>query len=360
MTTTFATDRPDAARPDTGLDVVTGAFSYSGAAIAKALIARGRAVRTVTGHPERARGHPGIEARPLDFDDQLGLVESLRGATTLFNTYWVRFARRQIDHDLAVANSRTLFLAAKRAGIQRIVHVSITNPSIESPFPYFRGKALVERALAESELSYAVLRPAILFGGDGVLVNNIAWLLRHLPVFGIGGDGNYRIRGIHVDDLAQLCVDAGRGVDDSVIDAVGPERLTFNELVSCIRDAVGPRSRIVHVPGALVPPVSSALGLALRDVLLTRDEYRAMALGLADTDGPSTGATRLSAWIAEQSDDLGVRYANELRRHFRSKLTLERVSWSDRSRSTVVGHRPQRGRWPGRPAGPGWPGSEGR
>jgi uncharacterized protein YbjT (DUF2867 family) len=189
MTTTPASACQVVDGADTGLDVVTGAFSYSGAAIARALHASGRQVRTVTGHPNRAPDHSSIEARPLDFDDQLGLVESLRGATTLYNTYWVRFARSQVDHDLAVANSRTLFQAARRAGVQRIVHVSITNPSIESPLPYFRGKALVERALAESDVSYAILRPAILFGGDGVLLNNIAWLLRHVPVFAVGGRG---------------------------------------------------------------------------------------------------------------------------------------------------------------------------
>lgn len=316
MTSTQDTQGVRTKENDTGLDVVTGAFSYSGAAIAKALLANGRTVRTVTGHPERSGDDSGIQARPLDFNDQLGLVDSLRGATTLYNTYWVRFAHHQIAHDVAVANSRTLFLAAKRAGVQRIVHISITNPSIESPFPYFRGKALVERALNESEVSYAVLRPAILFGGDGVLINNIAWLLRHLPVFGVGGDGNYRVRGIHVDDLAQLCLEVSDRTDDSVTDAVGPERPTFNELVTSIRDAVGARSRIVHVPGAVVPALSSVLGVALHDVLLTKDEYQAMAQGLADTDSPSTGSTHLSTWISERGDDLGIHYANELSRHF--------------------------------------------
>jgi len=301
---------------DTGLDVVTGAFSYSGRAIAKALIENGREVRTLTGHPERGLEQPEIETKRLDFDDQLGLVESLRGASTLYNTYWVRFARRQIDHDLAVANSRTLFLAAKRAGIRRIVHVSITNPGIGSPFPYFRGKALVERALAESDVSYAIARPAILFGGDGVLINNIAWLLRHLPVFGVGGDGSYRIRGIHIDDLAQLCLRLSQETEDCVVDAVGPERPTFNEMVGWIREAVGARSRIVHLPGAFVPILSSALGMALHDVLLTKDEYLAMAGGLADTDGPSTGSTCLSSWISERGMNLGKDYANELSRHF--------------------------------------------
>jgi len=301
---------------DTGLDVVTGAFSYSGSSLARALLQSGRQVRTLTGHPGSAPAGAAVDVHPLDFEDQLGLVASLAGVTTLYNTYWVRFARRSVDHERAVANSRVLFHAAARAGVQRIVHVSITHPSSTSPLPYFRGKALVERALAECDLSYAILRPAILFGGDGVLLNNIAWLLRRLPVFAIGGRGDYRIRGIHVDDLAHLCLAKAAETHDSVTDAVGPERPTFTELVGAVRDAVGSRARLLHVPGVTVPVFARMLGLALHDVLLTADEYRAMAVGLADTDGPATGPTALSAWLAEHGGTLGLRYANELERHF--------------------------------------------
>jgi NADH dehydrogenase len=303
--------------PDHGFDVVTGAFSYSGAAIARELERSGRRVRTLTGHPERARAGSGIEVRPLDFDDLMGLTASLEGATALYNTYWVRFPHGEDDYDRAVANSQTLFHAALDAGIERIVHVSITHPSVSSPYGYFRGKARVERALAEIGVSYAVLRPAILFGGDGVLLNNIAWLLRHLPVFGVGGNGEYRIRAVHIDDLASLAVAAGAERTDTVTDAVGPERPTFLELVRLIRSAVGSRSLIVRVPGVVVPPLANLLGLVLRDVLLTGDEYRAMADGLADTDGPATGTIAVSEWIEANADSLGRTYANELDRHFR-------------------------------------------
>ncbi len=191
------------------LDVVTGAFSYSGAAIARRLIAAGRGVRTLTGHPANAPPESAIDVRPLDFHDSAELARSMRGAHTLYNTYWVRFAHGRIDHDTAVANSQALFQAAAAAGIQRIVHVSITHPSADSPYPYFRGKALVEQLLAETGVSHAIVRPAILFGRGGVLINNVAWLLRHLPIFAIGDGGAYRIRGIHVDDLAELCVSLG-------------------------------------------------------------------------------------------------------------------------------------------------------
>ncbi len=233
------------------------------------------------------------------------------------NTYWVRFPRGEVDHPAAVTHSRALFLAAAEAGVRRIVHVSITNPSADSPYPYFRGKAAVEQALRDLGVSHAVLRPAVLFGGDGVLVNNIAWLLRHLPVFAVGGTGGYRLRPIHVDDLARLAVRAGAGETTEVIDAVGPERPTFGELVHTIRNLVGSHSRIVHVPGRLIPAAARVLGLALHDTLLTADEYWGMADGLADTEGPATGETGLTQWMADHKDTLGRFYANELTRHFR-------------------------------------------
>lgn len=323
-TTRSATERVTArkvARPlggdDTGLDVVTGAFSYTGAAITRWLTEGGRRVRTLTGHPERADARNGVEVRPLDFDDPARLVTDLAGASTLFNTYWVRFPYRGVDHDLAVENSRTLFRAAQRAGVRKVVHVSILHPDAASPYSYFRGKALVERALAESGLPHAVLRPSVLFDERGVLLNNIAWLLRRLPVFAVGGDGSYRVRPIHVDDLASLAVEAAEWPDDRVVDAVGPDRPTFEHLVETVRAAVGSRSPIVHVPGTVLVGASKLLGAVLGDMLLTPDEYRSMTDGLADSDAPSTGIVDLTSWIAEHGHALGRHYSSELDLHFR-------------------------------------------
>ena len=300
------------------LDVVTGAFSYSGAEIAARLQASGHRVRTLTGHPDRAPAGSPIEVQRLDFTDPAALTAALTGAHTLYNTYWVRFAHGPVSHEQAVVNSRTLFSAAVVAGVQRIVHVSITNPAADAPDPYFRGKAAVEQALADSGIpSYAIARPAILFGGDGVLLNNIAWLLRHLPVFAIGGRGDYRLRPIHVADLARLCTDLGSRTDTVTVDAVGPESVTFRRLVDAIKAATGSRTVLVPVPGAVIPVLASGLNLVLRDRLLTADEYASMAAGRADSAGPATGTTVLTEWISEHGAELGVRYANELDRHFR-------------------------------------------
>jgi NADH dehydrogenase len=303
--------------PVTQTDVVTGAFSYSGAAIARELQAKGHEVRTLTGHPDRAPAGTDIDVRPLAFADPAALTRDLAGAQTLYCTYWVRFPHGDVTHQAAVENSRVLFDAAVRAGVERIVHVSITHADPASPYPYFRGKGEVEQLLKASGVPYAIARPAILFGGNGVLLNNIAWLLRKVPVFAIGGRGDYRIRPIHVDDLARLCVDLGGRADSVTLDAVGPESVTFKEMVTAIKAATGSHAIIVPAPGWLIPPLSAVLGAALRDVLLNAEEYQAMAAGRADSAAPATGPTVLTEWIAEHGDELGRTYANELTRHYR-------------------------------------------
>ena len=299
-------------------DVVTGAFSYSGSVIARQLLAAGHQVRTLTGHPGQAPAGTPVTAWPLDFTDPAGLEQAMRGARTLYNTYWVRFAHGQVDHAAAVANSATLFRAAAAAGVQRIVHVSITHPDPGSRYPYFRGKAAVEQLLDDTGVPYGIARPAVLFGGNDVLVNNIAWLLRRLPVFGIGDGGEYRLRPVHVEDLAALCVRLGAGTEPAVVDAVGPESLTFREMVAAIRTAVGSRTVLVPVPGRVLPVLSRALGLVLRDTLLTADEYAAMAGGLADSSAPAAGPTVFTDWVTRHGPELGTRYASELGRHFRA------------------------------------------
>jgi uncharacterized protein YbjT (DUF2867 family) len=298
-------------------DVVTGAFGYSGAVIARGLLAAGHQVRTLTGHPDRAGDQTEIDVRPLDFADADALERDLRGAHTLYNTYWMRFSRAGATRAAAVANSRVLLDAATRAGISRIVHISVMHADAASPYPYFSGKALVEEHLAATGVPYAIVRPSMLFGADGVLLNTIGWLLRHLPVFGIGGRGDYRVRPMHVDDLARLCLSLGGLSDNVTVDGAGPESPTFRELVTAIKAATGSHALILPTPGWAMPPLSAALGTVLRDVVLSREEYQSMAEGLCDSDAPSTGSTSVSDWIAEHGHELGRSYDNQLTRHYR-------------------------------------------
>lgn len=298
------------------LHVVTGAFGYSGRYIACRLLNAGIRVRTITNHPKwsdplAAR----IEVRPLDFGDQQALAESLGGASVLYNTYWVRFNHARFTYSVAVDNTLRLFEAAAKAGVRRIVQVSITNPSGESPLEYFRGKARVERALRESGFSYAVLRPAVLFGREGILINNIAWFLRRFPAFGVFGRGEYRLQPIYVDDLAVLAVERGLKHEDATIEAIGPETFTYRGLVETIGRIIGNPRPIVEISPAFGYWLGAIVGKMVGDVLITRNEIDGLMAGLLCVEGaPPAGTTKLTDWAMANVRTLGRSYASELAR----------------------------------------------
>jgi len=294
---------------------VTGAFGYSGRYIAKRLLSAGHEVLTLTNSPARANPFGGqINALPFNFDRPEALRESLRGLDGLINTYWVRFDHPLFTHAQAVANTRRLFQAAKEAGLRRIVHVSITNPDAQSALPYFRGKAELESALLASEISYAILRPTVLFGKEDVLINNIAWTLRHLPVVGVFGTGDYRLQPIYVDDLAAAAAEQVASAPNVILEAIGPETFTYRELVQTIARILGLRRPIVSVPPAVGFWAGRILGWFVRDVVITREEIRGLMENRLYVEAPPLGPTKLTDWIDRHKDMLGRHYTSEMAR----------------------------------------------
>ena len=295
---------------------VTGAFGYSGMHIARLLLAHGERVRTLTGHPSRPDAFAGrVEVRRLEFGDPARMREALADVRVLYNTYWIRFERGTTTFAQAVERSRALFRVAAEAGVERVVHVSITNPAPDSTLPYFRGKAEVERALLASGLSHAILRPAVFFGGRDVLINNIAWLLRRLPVFGIA-PGAYGIQPVHVEDVARLAVEHGAHREDVVLDAVGPEVFAYGDLVHLVRRAVGSRALVARVPRPVLLGAARVIGSLVKDVVLTPDEVVGLTENLLVSHAPPTAPTAFSAWLSAHADELGREWASEIRRHF--------------------------------------------
>jgi uncharacterized protein YbjT (DUF2867 family) len=305
-------------------DVVTGAFGYSGKYITRRLLEQGRTVRTLTNSINRPNPFGSqVQAFSYNFEDLNKLTDSLRGAAVLYNTYWVRFDYSNFSHAAAIENSLRLFAAAKQAGVRRVVHISITNPSETSSLPYFSGKARLERGLIESGLSYAILRPAVLFGKEDILINNIAWILRHLPVFGVFGDGFYLIQPIYVDDLAKLAVEQSQEQSNRIIDAIGPETFTYRELVRTIGNIIGKNRLVISVSPDLGYLAGWLIGKMMGDVLITRDEITGLMQDYLCTNSPPVGTTPLTEWAKEHVSTLGFHYASELRRRLHRETEYE-------------------------------------
>lgn len=304
------------------LHAVTGAFGYSGKYITKRLLDRGHEVITLTNSPDRANPFAGrVKPYPFNFDKPEKLTQSLQGVSVLYNTYWVRFNHKMFQHADAVRNTERLFEAAKEANVERIVHISITNPSEDSPLEYFNGKARLERALADSGISHAILRPTVLFGKEDILINNIAWALRRLSVFGVFGSGEYRLQPIYVDDMAAIAVEQGAKRDNVTINVIGPETFTYIELVKVISEMIGKERPIISVTPAIGFLVGWVLGKWVGDVMITREEIKGLMADLLYVDSPPAGTTRLTDWIREHADSLGRNYASELAR--RTDKTME-------------------------------------
>jgi NADH dehydrogenase len=295
------------------VNVVTGAFSYTGRYITALLLQRGVKVRTLTGHPSRTNpfGHA-VEALPFSFDDPDGLARSLEGTKVVFNTYWIRFPRGELTFDRATNNVKTLINAARQTGVSRFIHISITNASPDSSLPYFRGKGVIEQYLMNSGLSYAILRPAIIFGSEDILLHNIAWMLRRFPLFTIPGNGTYRVQPVFVGDLAELAANTADEQRNLAIDAVGPEIFTFNELVALLARTVASKARIIHVSPSVELVLARIFSRLTGDVTLTRDEIRGLMQELLVSRSAPAAATHLSEWLRCNADLIGTHYRSEM------------------------------------------------
>jgi NADH dehydrogenase len=197
-----------------------------------------------------------------------------------------------------------------------MVHISITNPSADSHLPYFWGKAANEKAVMESGMSYAILRPTVLVGDEDILINNIAFLLRRFPFFALPGDGSYRLQPVYVDDLAKLAVEAIYRKENTITDAVGPDIFTFKEMVELIGEKVGAKRPMIHVPPGLALLAAQFLSIFFKDVLLTPEEVDGLMAGLLVSKDPPGCKTHLADWLERNNRNVGARYASELKKHY--------------------------------------------
>jgi uncharacterized protein YbjT (DUF2867 family) len=298
-------------------DAVTGAFGFTGRAIASQLLDEGREVVTLT---RRLQGSDPLAERlvahRLDFRDPEGLVAALAGVDTFYNTYWLRFPRGGQTYEGAVDESAVLLDVARRAGVRRFVHVSVVNADLAGPTAYVRAKARLEAMVRSSGIPFAIVRPTLTFGPNDILVNNLAWALRRLPLFGIPRDGRYRLQPVHVDDVARLCLEAADGPGNVTHDAAGPEVLEYREMVGLVRQAIGSRAIVVSLPHRAILGASRLLGMVVGDVVITRDEILELTTGFLASKEPPRGRIRFSEWVPANAAVLGRSWSSELARNY--------------------------------------------
>lgn len=304
---------------------ITGALGFTGKYITKQLIEKGHIVQTLTNSPERPNPF-GDKLRifPLDFNNEEGLVNSLKGTNILYVTYWVRFAYKSKDlvffHSQGEENTKKLFDAAKKAGVGKIVYISISNPDENSPYEYFYRKARIEKYLINSGVPYAILRPCILFGNEDILFNNIAWAIRKFPLFPVFKEKECKIQPIFVEDLAALAIESAQKKENILMDACGPEIFHYRDLAKTIRKILNKKCLIFTLPRSWIYSAGKIISMITSDQILTRDEINALCDGLLYSRNPPLAPKRFTKWLNENRKTFGTRYANETKRRRYRKM----------------------------------------
>lgn len=300
--------------------LVTGGSGYIGGAITERLLGRAT-LRSLTSHPRRNRFGGQVRLFPYNFDRPTEMGDAFTGVDVFVNTYYVRFNYGATNFERAVESTRELISLARQARVGRIVHVSVSNASEQSPLPYYKNKGRIERIVRESGLDYTILQPAIVVGPHDILVNNIAYFLRRLPVFAMFGSGGYRVQPMTLDAFADVALEAIDGSHRGrVLPLAGPQDWTFAEMVRAIRSAIGSQAQIIHVPSALAFVGLKIAGWLLGDVVLTSDEIKGLTREYLYVAQPLRLGEDFGTWLNRPgiASDLGLHYQSELARHFKA------------------------------------------
>jgi NADH dehydrogenase len=297
--------------------VITGAFSFTGRFFARELLARGWTVSTLTnssypGDPLAAA----VDAHPLDFADPAGLARAMGGADLFVNTFWIRYPHAGVTFESAVARTRVLLDAARSAKVGGVVQVGVVGAAHDSPHPYIRWKWHADEVLRDSGIPHAIVQPTLIFGAGDVLINNHAWLLRRVPLFFYAGRGDYCVQPVAGEDVATIGIELfEQGLRGQVVDAGGPEQMTYVDFVRLIRDAIGVRRPILPCPQPVLLATGALLGAIAGDRIVTRDELRALRAGTLCSNEAPNGTRTLAEWLDVHAADLGRRFVGRHTRH---------------------------------------------
>ena len=294
--------------------VITGAFSYTGAAVSQELLRRGYSIHSLTNRQPLQKDNA-ISSAPLRFERDY-LKGELGGANTFVNTYWVRLPYAGQSFASAVKNSKMLIDAAVSAGVKRIIQVSVSNAEDGKNLGYYAGKAEVDAYVRQCGIPFTIVRPTFIVGQADVLTNNIAWLLRRFPIFLIPGNTSHRLQPILLDDAAHIIADAVEYQGNQEVDAAGPDIMSFAEYVELVANGCNLKRPMIRVPEGLSLGFLQAIQPLLQDIILTREELLGLKQELLISHKPPLGKDSVAKWLQVHGDKLGHQYTNDIYRHF--------------------------------------------
>jgi uncharacterized protein YbjT (DUF2867 family) len=251
--------------------VVTGGTGFIGREVVSRLLEEGGVeVAVTTRYPERPDPWEGRVRKIQAFaGDTISLGKAFTGADTVVHA--IQFPNAPVEDP---AKGRTYMEVdgrgteaavgvARKLGVRRFVYLSGAGAGKGLAQPWFKAKDIAERAVRESGMEYAIVRPSWIYGPGDHSMNRFIWFCRHLPLVPVIGDGRTPVYPAYVKDVARALVDLVRREDarDTVLEIGGPQRLTMDDVIRTIQEVLGRRRPLVHHPEGLMKALVRPMAL---------------------------------------------------------------------------------------------------
>lgn len=243
--------------------LVTGASGYVGNNLVRRLVQRGKPVRAMVGHVDKAIRRladvePHIEIVQGDVTRPETLNEWMQGVDTVIHLAAIAVEKGKRTYEAVnIQGTVNVVDSAKKAGVRRFLNMCQAGATAQIPYRFLRSKGVAQEFVAASGLQWTAFRPSVIFGPEDEFANVQARLIKLTPVvFPIVGDGNARFQPVYVGDVAEAFV---RALDDQTTigqeyELGGPEVLTYIEIVRRVLKALHTRRALVKVPVAVLRP----------------------------------------------------------------------------------------------------------
>ena len=296
--------------------LVTGASGFIGRELTRALASRGERVRAMVRTARAAEALAGVDCELVrgEVVDPASLRAAARGCRSIVHLVSIVEGRPAAFERVMAAGTGNLVEAARETGVRRIVYVSALGTGSDATVPYYRAKWAAERLVADSGIGHAILRPSFVFGPSGGALPRLMRIARLAPVTLVLGPGTQRVQPVWIDDVVGALARSLDHDDDLLVEVGGPDAVTWNDLWSRIKAALGTRRPQVNVPFWLARGPASLLE-RLPDAVLTRDQLRML-------EGPDNVVTDGGASLRA----LGLETLVPLDEQLRRTATAERGS----------------------------------
>jgi uncharacterized protein YbjT (DUF2867 family) len=233
--------------------LVTGATGFLGRRVVHELLERRHQVRCLVHTPGRERifHHRTVEVQYGNVRDPASLSNAFYDVEAVVHLVGIiRRRRGNSFEEVHREGTANVLAAAKEAGANHFLHVSVIGAANDPAYPYLYTKWLGEQEVTNSGIPYTIFRPSVLFGEGDEFLNALAGLVRLFPMVPVIGSGKNRYHPLAVDDLARcIAITLGRGdLKGQTLDLGGTKRMSYNEVVTVVASAMGKRRWRFHLP----------------------------------------------------------------------------------------------------------------